>query len=123
MANELSVNVQANLAIGNLKENFAPGNKRIDVDAIGSYGSVVTVGQAAEEDYTTGDIATLGWLFLENLDDDNYVTYGPKSGGVMVPFGRLEAGEVAAFRLEPGITLRWQADTADVQVKTLLLED
>lgn len=123
MANELSVNITGQLAKENLKESFTPGNTRIDVDAVGSHGTVVLVGQAAEEDMPTGDITTLGWLFLYNLDDDNYVTWGPKSGGVMVPIGRIEAGEPVALRMEPGTTLRWQADTADVQVKMLLIED
>jgi hypothetical protein len=122
MANELSVNIRAQLAKDNLKESFAPGNKRIDVDTVGAHGTVVTVGQAAEEDMPVGDVTTLGWLCLENLDDTNYVTWGPKSG-TMVPLGRLEPGEPASLRLEPGITLTWQADTADVQVKMLLIED
>ena len=123
MANELSVTIQSNVAKGNWKESFAPGNKRIDVDVFGSQAGTVTVGNAAEEDMPIGDVSTVGWLFLENIDDTNFVTYGPNVGGLMQDFGRLEAGEAVAFRLEPGITLRWQANTADVQVKMLLLED
>lgn len=123
MANELTVTVTANLTNGLSQESFGPGAVRIDQAAIGSHGSTVSVGQAAEENLATGDISTLGWLFLHNLDSTNFVTYGPDNGGSMVALGRLEPGEVAALRLEPGITFRWQADTADVLVKALLLED
>lgn len=123
MANELTIDINAQLANGSHEETFQTGQLQFDQAAIGAHAPVVIVGQAAEEDLDVGDISTEGWLFLRNLDSTNYVTYGPKSGGVMVPLGRLEPGEPASFRLEPGVVLRWQADTADVKVKVLLLED
>lgn len=95
-----------------------------DQAAIGQHSTIVTVGFAAEEDMPVGDISVLGLLILRNLDATNFVTWGPKSGGVMVPLGRLKPqGEPAYIRLEPGITLTWQADTGDCKVKMLLLED
>lgn len=123
MTNELTVNISSNLTNGNHKESFGSGTFRVDQDAIGAHSPVVIVG-TSEEVMAVGDVSTLGWLFLQNLDDTNYVTYGPDDGGgSMVAFGRIEPGELHAFRLEPGITMRWQADTADVKVKMLLLED
>ena len=77
----------------------------------------------SEEDLSVGDVGTVGWLFLRNLDSSNYVVFGPKSGGAMVAFGRLKAGEVAALRVSSGVTLRWQANTAAVKVQVILLED
>ena len=71
---------------------------------------------------STGDVSTLGWLVLQNLDTTNYVTYGPDSTG-MVDFGRIEAGEIAVLRLEPGITIKAQANTAAVDLLVKVFED
>lgn len=121
MADEIKLTIQGSLTNGKLSETFAPGQISITQTTQGSHGSTVSVG-TSEEDLSVGDISTLGLLFLRNLDSTNYVTYGPKSAGAMVAMGRIKAGEVAALRLEPGITLRWQANTAAVKVKVLLLE-
>lgn len=121
MANELQLAISATLTNGYLSEVFNPGTIQVTQTTLGSYAPVVSVG-TSEEDMLAGDVGTLGYLFIRNLDAANYVTYGPKSGGAMVAFGRIKAGEAAAIRLEPGITLRWQANTAAVKVKVLLLE-
>ena len=123
MAGTVTLKVLATILNGSHSEVFGSSNNiTIVQDAIGAHAPVVTVGFAAEEDMPIGDVSVLGWLFLKNLDSTNFVTYGPKDT-TMKAFGRIEPGEYAALRLEPGITLRWQADTADVQVKVLLLED
>lgn len=121
MADELKVTINARLENGENKQTWNHGEDSITQAAIGGHGGIVVVG-TSEEDLSVGDVGTLGWLFLKNLDSTNYVTYGPKDT-VMKAFGRLEAGEEAALRLEPGITLRWQANTANVKVKVWLLED
>lgn len=92
------------------------------------YMTTVTVGFAAEEDIALPtDITTPGWCMLRNRDAANFVTWGPKSGGVMVPIGRLEAadlgaGDFAIFRFSPTgpPTLRMQADTANVEVQIII---
>lgn len=121
MANELTVSVSASLVNGNHRASFAPGAIQVTQAAQGMHGPVVSVG-TSEEDLAVGDVGTLGWLFLRNLDPTNFVTYGPKDT-TMKAFGRLEPGEIACLRLEPGITLRWQADTAACKVQVMLLED
>lgn len=63
------------------------------------------------------DLTTLGWLYMRNLDSANYVTFGPTATGALVPFGRMQAGEPAVLRLEPGISLRLLANTAPVKVQ------
>jgi hypothetical protein len=74
-------------------------------------------------DVSTTGVTTLGWCRIVNTDPTNYVTYGPKSGGAMIPFGRLKPGEAAVFRLEPGITLTVTANTAACKVQITILED
>jgi len=122
MANEITLNVAFQTIKGNHKEVFAPGQKSYDQSTQGAHAPVVSVG-TSEEDLSVGDIGTLGWLVLHNLDTTNYVQWGPKSGGSMVAIGRIKAGEIAVLRLEPGITLRWVANTAACKVKVLLLEN
>lgn len=122
MANELQLNVYASITNGNYKATFDANSQQITQTTLGGHAPVWIVGSGAEEDLAIGDVSTLGWLFMRNLDSANYVTYGPKSGGSMVAFGRIKAGEAIAIRLEPGITLRAQANTAPVKVQVLLLE-
>ena len=121
MANEIKLSITASLTNGYLSDTFNTGQLSITQTTQGAHTPVVTVG-TSEEDLSTGDIGTLGYMLLRNLDSSNYVTYGPKSGGAMVAFGRIKAGEAAVIRLEPGITLRWQANTAAVKVLTKLWE-
>lgn len=121
MANELKVTLGVAYANGSMKDTIASEVLNITQDTLFYHGTVVSVG-TSEEDLAIGDIATLGWLYLKNLDATNYVTYGPKDT-TMKAFGRIEAGEFAILRLEPGITLRWQANTAAVKVLVKLYND
>jgi len=122
MADEITVTARLDITNGYMKRSFAPGALKFDQTSIGSNWFTWSVGFAAEEDLTLTDITTEGWCVMRNTDTANYVTYGPKSG-TMVAWGRIEAGEVAMCRLEPGITIRAQANTAAVDLDILILED
>lgn len=77
---------------------------------------VVTIG-TSEEDIDFGSITFKGWVFMLNLDDTNFVTWGPNSGGSMVAMGQMFAGEMALFRMRfSSTTLRMKADTASCKV-------
>jgi hypothetical protein len=123
MSDEIKIGVQMSITNGLFKDSFAPGTINVNQGTQGAHSSIVTVGSTAEEDLVTGDIGTLGWAMGRNLDSSNYVTVGPSTGGPMHPFQRIKAGEPFAFRLEPGITWRWRANTADVKVLVKILED
>lgn len=122
MANEIQTTLNVAVVNGNFRQTFAPGTIQITQAAQGAHSPIVSVG-TSEEDLTTGDVGTLGVLCLRNLDTTNYVQWGPKSGGAMVAIGRIKAGEVAFLRLEPGITIRWIANTAACKVQVMLLEN
>lgn len=122
MADELKLTLASRLTNGSFKDNFDPGQISIDQAAVGAYRAIVIVG-TAEEVIGAGDVGTLGWCILQNLDDTNHVDWGPESGGAMVAIGRLEPGEWAAFRLKPGIVLRGQANTAACKVDVRIYED
>lgn len=121
MANELTVNIQAGLVNGNLREDFNFGPLRYDQAVVGAYSSAINVG-TSEEVVATGDIGTFGYAFFRNTDATNYVDVGPESGGAMVGFLRIKAGQVAGMPLKPGITIRAQANTGAVKLFMLLLE-
>lgn len=126
MADELTVTLQVQYENGSAKVLINPGSINVTQTTQGLHAPIVTVNTTAEEDMAVGDIGTEGWLVMRNLDPTNYVTYGTKNttgDNTMIAFGRIEAGEVMAARIEPGKTLRWQANTAAVKVQTWLFED
>ena len=121
MADEISISQKFKVTNGEFKITGADRRFNDDQTTIGSHAGVVDVG-TSEEDMAVGDVTSEGWLEITNLDDTNYVTYGPNSAGSMVAFGRLEPGHTHTLKLSPGITLRWLANTASVKVQMLLLE-
>ena len=123
MADELKLNVQLSYANGFLSDTFYPGQVSITQAAIGEHAPVVIVGSTAEENLSVGDISVLGYVVGRNLDATNYVTIGASTGGVMKPLIRVKAGEVFAFRCEPGITWRWRAYGGNVKVQIKLFEN
>lgn len=123
MANEITIQHRLTVRKGNFNRVWEPPVKQVDQSGQGGFSATLNI-DTSEEVITFTDVGTYGLLCLLNLDDTNYVTYGPESGGSMVPIGRLNpGGEPQMIRLEPGITLRMQADTGACDVELLLLED
>ena len=122
MAGTVTVSATITIVNGSHRRTIAPGSLSVVQDAIGEHSPIISVGSGAEEDFAIGDISTLGWVFFQNLDSSNYVTFGPKDT-TMKAMVRLEAGEYCFMRLEPGITLRGQANTAAVKLLMILMEN
>lgn len=123
MANEITLTVRCDISNANLINSFNPGAKQFTQTTQGLHAPVVSVG-TSEEDFDPGDVtaANQGILCMRNLDTTNFVKYGPKSGGSMVEFGRIKAGEIQTFRLAPSVVMRWIADTAACKVQCWLLQ-
>jgi len=124
MANELSITLKLACTNGKFSNTLNPTGLTYNQSAQGASSGVWNIG-TSEEDFATGDVlaANQGWIGLQNLDPTNYFEYGPKSGGAMVAFGKVKAGEVALFRLDPSIVMRAKANVAAVNVQYLLLQD
>ena len=123
MANEINITLSVQVTNGFFKHAFNPGQIQVDQAAPGRGGHAQEIG-TDEETVDFGDVSTEGYLILRNLDDTNFVEYGPQVGtGDMEILGKLEAGEVALLRLSPGVVLRAKADTAAVLLDVCLLED
>lgn len=122
MADELSVNIQARLSLSPLLEMITPGQITVDVAATGLAAGIQNIG-TSEETITTTEVGTLGWAFFQNLDSTNFVKIGADSGGSLVPFVKLKAGEYCILRLMTGITIKAQADTAACELLYKIFEN
>jgi len=123
MSNEIKIRLSATLDNGSLHDSVTGlGQVNVDQANPGRGGHLQTIG-TSEEDIDLGDISVAGYCFLRNTDAMNFVTYGPKSGGSMVDFGKLKPGEPAFLRLAPSLIIRAQADTAAVKLDVKVWED
>lgn len=116
MADELKYSISTRYRAGNVKDDTPGETFSITQSNLEEINVLVVSVGTSEEDLVLTGLTTEGFVLLRNLDDTNYVTFGPKSGGAMVAFGRIEPGEEHLFRFEPGVVLRWIADTASVNV-------
>ena len=121
MANEIKTSINCGVTNGTFRVRF---NASITEDqaVLGAEEGIVFVG-TSEEDMPVGDVATNGVLLIFNHSTANFVVYGPKSGGSMIAFGRLNPGAFHYLRLQTGVTLRWAADTAQCKVEMHLLNN
>lgn len=117
MADEITINASMRLTNGNFKNVWTPGTLTVDqATARGGNPGCVNIG-TSEEAISFGDLTTPAWIFIQNLDATNYVTWGPTSGGAMVAVGKLLPGEFALYRMAASVTLRMQANTAACNVE------
>lgn len=120
MANEITVTANITVTNGQLKEQINYGTLQFDQDAVGGpTPGYLTIG-TSEETEAFSELSTLGWLFMRNLDANNYIQWGFATG---VYGGRLEATETALFRLEPGTTLYLKANLAACKLYIAAFED
>jgi len=70
----------------------------------------------------TSGVATYGMAYFQNQDLVNYVSFGVKVSGTYYPIGRLLAGEEGLFRLDPTTTLYALANTASINLYTVISE-
>lgn len=121
MADEITVATFLGVKNGSLDFDLRV-NKSIDQAALGLHNFVklITTSDAA---LSASELSTMGWAIFMNLDVTNYVEFGPDSGGSIVPAIKLLPGEAAILRLEPGITVRSQANTGSCESRFAVLED
>lgn len=119
MANEISVQFSGTVSNGNLFDKFGPETGQFNLNqatAGGPAPGFVTIG-TSEEDISFGDLATPTLVVITNLDTTNFVKYGPKNASnALQDFGKILAGKTNFITLDSGVTLRMQADTANVNV-------
>lgn len=68
-------------------------------------------------------LVTPRWAWIHNLDNANFVQVGHFDGTTFHPSIRLKANEWCVVPLEPTMTLRVKADTDDVELQVIVLDD
>lgn len=123
MANEIKVTASLSCTNGNFVfPKVGSTEQSITQTTLGGGGpGYLSIG-TSEEDITFTDVGTPGWVWMKNLDSTNFITYGPKSAGAMVAFGKLKAGEAVVFRLAGSVTVRMAADTAACKLQIHCLD-
>lgn len=119
MSGTISAQLIFSVVNGNFNDAFSvPASAPVQLTQTtegGGNPGYVNIG-TSEEDIAFGDV-TPRVVIIENLDSTNYVQYGPKSGGSMVPLGRISPGSFKFVELDSGVTLRMKANTAAVNVR------
>lgn len=124
MADEITYTLELALENGELAESLSV-NATLDQAGQGSHKPTVIVGTTAEQDLGMGDLVTPGVLAIKNLTvapSTTFVRYGPKSGGSMVPFGKLKPGQTHLIYLATGVTVTLRAYGAQTKIQVTALE-
>lgn len=69
----------------------------------------------------TGDVGTIGYVFIKNLDPTNYIEVGINTPVTQI-FARLKPGEFTVFPAQPGATYYAKANIAPCDVQLVVLE-
>lgn len=123
MANELYFKLQGRYAPANtltIPTSIGVEEKFITQTGVDHQAGTLSIGTVEETVSWSTDIGDEGYIFLKNLDTTNFVQLGFSTG---VYGMKLKAGEIALFRLEPGVTLYAKADTAAVSLQYIVYED
>lgn len=138
MASEVTVTLQ--LAISNVQNGGSFNHRSSPTQFTGDLGSVrgpypgLVVATLDGTDVSFTPLVRAGYIWMHNLDPDNYVEFGVHDGSLFHPLGEIDPGTFCLFKLsrnlgeehtEPGTgtgprvnTFMIRADTApcDVQV-------
>ena len=118
MANEITITPRLGVKKGLLSRDFGvPAGIKADMAGDTLYSVIRSIG-TSEVPLTSFDgITTPGVCYLRNLDDTNFVEFGPTAGD----YFKLLAGEAAMFRFS-GTSLFLKANTAVCNVEIVVVE-
>lgn len=124
MANEITINARLECENGAQYVSIGAVDIQFTQSTARRSGGVQAIGFAAHEAVGIGaDIASKGWAFFRNLDSTNYLEIGVDVAATFYPLVRLEALEVALFRISPSVTVYAKANTASVELEYEALSD
>lgn len=120
MANELSIQAVLSYAKGTIASHaWNTGTITRNVSGTNYVRNVQAVG-TAEEALILGDVGTLGYILMKNLDATNYVEY--QSGTGVAAAIKLKAGDVALFRAGSAAPFV-KANTSTVNIEYIIIPD
>lgn len=89
-----------------------------DVSGTAGVQNVISVG-TSDESLALGDISTIGWIYLKNMDATNYISVG--SDGTLYPI-KLKAGEFFLGRWNAA-AIHAKANTGACNMEYILIPD
>lgn len=118
MANEIQTS--SNLTFSKNSSPSVNWSASASVTVTGNYyvSGVISVG-TGDETIALGDIGTVGWVCLKNLDATNFITAG--ADGSSYPI-KLKAGEDCKLRWN-GAAVHVKADTGACKAAYVIVED
>ena len=117
MAEEITINPSMRMANGNVGANAEIPNYTVDQTTAKFMKSIQTVGFAAHEALSFGDVTSPGYVTIYNNDDENSVDVGKDNAGVFDPSFTIPPGEsFGPAKIKSGQVIYLQASTADVDV-------
>jgi hypothetical protein len=120
MANTITVSVSASVALGAGGSRAGAGSISAIQAGTNNIGNVQNIG-ATTEALTFGDVTTIGYLFLHNLDATNYVEFDLNTPVAGTAFCKLLPGE-CAFIPTRQTTIYAKANAAAVDVDVVAFE-
>ena len=117
MADELNISISGTLDKNGASTQFN-SNDTVTQTGNAVIKQTISVG-TADETLALGDVGTIGYVFLHNLDGTNYIDFG--TDGTTYPI-RLRAGESALFRYNSA-ALHAKANTAACLLEYAIIED
>jgi hypothetical protein len=119
MANEITISASLAFSKGGIGSSLSDSALQFDVSGTDYFQGTQGVG-TSEEALDIGHITTPGYCYMKNTDSTNFVSViRATSEGNCI---KLKAGEIALFRFEATAPFV-KADTSDVQIDYLLIED
>ena len=121
MAGTVAASVTLSVRNGDMNDNISLNCSGVVQTTQGKAAGIQVVG-TTHETLDVGDVATNGWLIVQNLDATNFVELGRDVSAAFYGVVRVEPGEVAVLRLSQA-TIYAQADTASIRLWYNLYED
>lgn len=92
MANEITIQANLQVRLGNLDFVGRPGSFRDTMDDVGGPTPGTLVVTTTGTDISLAQLTNPGWILLQNLDDTNYVEFGLHDGSLFHPIAELPPG-------------------------------
>ncbi len=119
MADEITIVAELGVINGNVDHEFRPDSISVDQANARYIDRIQDIG-TSEETVSFGDLTAKGYCALINLDSTNYVSWGHTTGNLDC---KLNAGEVALFRMDNSGALIMQANTTTCKVRVVLYDN
>ena len=120
MANEITLTAALSVVKSGVSISGQVNSKSITQAGDQSLGNVQIIGTSTEA-LTLGDVVTIGYLYLKNLDSTNFVEFDLNTPVAGTAFCKLLAGEAAVIPTRQ-TTIYAKADTANVNVNVVAIE-